>query len=268
MEVSADIRKAFTGAILHIYNQREADTIYRWCLAELNLPATVAILKPAERKTMEKWLAELKTGKPVQYVLGNTVFYGRKFLVTPDVLIPRPETEELCHYVIKSVPANSCIMDVGTGSGCIAITLSKELPKSKVMASDVSAGALKIARSNAKLNKATVEFMFHDALNTPVPGEVTIIVSNPPYIPVSEKADMPSNVVHFEPHQALFVENTDPLLFYRQLVLLNPFVDEFFFEIHESKKPSLEEFLSGVGINNFTFHKDLQEKDRILHIKR
>lgn len=268
MEVSKNIRQQFNDELNALYSEREIENMYRWCVTELGLSVYATHFPSKYLDTMEKWLNELKTGKPIQYVLGNTVFYGRKFNLTPEVLIPRPETEELCNHVIKSAAAGSVIMDIGTGSGCIAITLALELLKCKVMASDVSSGALKTARTNAALHKASVVFVFSDALNTPVSGNVDIIVSNPPYIPINEKALMHKNVLDFEPHQALFVSNTDALVFYRQLLVLNPFVREFWFEIHESKKNELEEMLKKEGITTYTFHNDLQDKCRILHVKR
>jgi release factor glutamine methyltransferase len=159
-------------------------------------------------------------------------------------------------------------MDVGTGSGCMGITLALELPRCKIMASDVSSAALKQARANARQLQAPVEFVFSDALNTPLPGNVDVVVSNPPYIPTEEKKTMNANVIEHEPHMALFVPDDDSLIFYKQILLLNPFVSEFWFEIHELKKEILAQFMHQEGLNQYEFYRDMQDKYRILHIKR
>lgn len=171
---------------------------------------------------LNKIFGRLMEGEPVQYVLGRAEFCGRWFSVRPGVLIPRPETEELCAWITANSKASGSpkVLDIGTGSGCIAITLQLDMPESKVTAWDISADALDVARENAKQLGANVNFVKLDALNAKPEGEWDVIVSNPPYICEKEKKDMAVNVLENEPHTALFVPDADPLLFYRAITRL------------------------------------------------
>lgn len=171
---------------------------------------------------LNKIFGRLMEGEPVQYVLGRAEFCGRWFDVRPGVLIPRPETEELCAWITADSKASASpkVLDIGTGSGCIAITLQLDMPESKVTAWDISADALDVARENAQQLGANVNFVKLDALNAKPEGEWDVIVSNPPYICEKEKKDMAVNVLEHEPHTALFVPDADPLLFYRAITRL------------------------------------------------
>lgn len=171
---------------------------------------------------LNKIFGRLMEGEPVQYVLGRAEFCGRWFDVRPGVLIPRPETEELCAWITADSKASGSpkVLDIGTGSGCIAITLQLDMPESKVTAWDISADALDVARENAQQLGANVNFVKLDALNAKPEGEWDVIVSNPPYICEKEKKDMAVNVLEHEPHTALFVPDADPLLFYRAITRL------------------------------------------------
>lgn len=171
---------------------------------------------------LNKIFGRLMEGEPVQYVLGRAEFCGRWFSVRPGVLIPRPETEELCAWITADSKASASpkVLDIGTGSGCIAITLQLDMPESKVTAWDISADALDVARENAQRLGANVNFVKQDALNAKPEGEWDVIVSNPPYICEKEKKDMAVNVLEHEPHTALFVPDADPLLFYRAITRL------------------------------------------------
>lgn len=171
---------------------------------------------------LNKIFGRLMEGEPVQYVLGRAEFCGRWFNVRPGVLIPRPETEELCAWITADSKASASpkVLDIGTGSGCIAITLQLDMPESKVTAWDISADALDVARENAQQLGANVNFVKLDALNAKPEGEWDVIVSNPPYICEKEKKDMAVNVLEHEPHTALFVPDADPLLFYRAITRL------------------------------------------------
>lgn len=171
---------------------------------------------------LNKIFGRLMEGEPVQYVLGRAEFSGRWFNVRPGVLIPRPETEELCAWITADSKASASpkVLDIGTGSGCIAITLQLDMPESKVTAWDISADALDVARENAKQLGANVSFVRQDALNAKPEGKWDVIVSNPPYICEKEKKDMAVNVLEHEPHTALFVPDADPLLFYRAITRL------------------------------------------------
>ncbi len=183
-----------------------------------------AVEEMTAEKTAElrKIFSRLTEGEPVQYVLGRAEFSGRWFNVRPGVLIPRPETEELCAWITADSKASGSqkVLDIGTGSGCIAITLQLDMPESKVTAWDISADALDVARENAKQLGANVSFVKQDALNAKPEGEWDVIVSNPPYICEKEKKDMAVNVLEHEPHTALFVPDADPLLFYRAITRL------------------------------------------------
>lgn len=171
---------------------------------------------------LNKIFGRLMEGEPVQYVLGRAEFCGRWFSVRPGVLIPRPETEELCAWITADSKASASpkVLDIGTGSGCIAITLQLDMPESNVTAWDISADALDVARENAQRFGANVNFVKQDALNAKPEGEWDVIVSNPPYICEKEKKDMAVNVLEHEPHTALFVPDADPLLFYRAITRL------------------------------------------------
>lgn len=183
-----------------------------------------AVEEMTAEKTAElnKIFNRLTEGEPVQYVLGRAEFSGRWFNVRPGVLIPRPETEELCAWITADSKASGSpkVLDIGTGSGCIAITLQLDMPESKVTAWDISADALDVARENAQQLGANVNFVKLDALNAKPEGEWDVIVSNPPYICEKEKKDMAVNVLEHEPHTALFVPDADPLLFYRAITRL------------------------------------------------
>lgn len=183
-----------------------------------------AVEEMTAEKTAElnKIFGRLMEGEPVQYVLGRAEFCGRWFNVRPGVLIPRPETEELCAWITADSKASGSpkVLDIGTGSGCIAITLQLDMPESKVTAWDISADALDVARENAQQLGANVNFVKQDALNAKPEGEWDVIVSNPPYICEKEKKDMAVNVLEHEPQTALFVPDADPLLFYRAITRL------------------------------------------------
>ena len=183
-----------------------------------------AVEEMTAEKTAElnKIFGRLTEGEPVQYVLGRAEFSGRWFNVRPGVLIPRPETEELCAWITADSKASGSpkVLDIGTGSGCIAITLQLDMPESKVTAWDISADALDVARENAQQLGANVNFVKLDALNAKPEGEWDVIVSNPPYICEKEKKDMAVNVLEHEPHTALFVPDADPQLFYRAITRL------------------------------------------------
>lgn len=211
----------------------------------------------------------LKTGKPIQYALGFAEFYGLSFQVTPSVLIPRPETEELVDWILNTVKGEANLLDIGTGTGCIAITLQKELPAAKVTALDVSEAALEVAQKNAVLNQVKVNFMLQDILVYDGAGlKYDVIVSNPPYVKEDEKPQMHFNVLENEPHLALFVSNEDPLVFYRAIAdfafrNLNK-GGYLFFEINEYLGPQMLELLSGKLFTDMELRKDMQGKDRMI----
>lgn len=221
-----------------VYPATEAQAVVRMLLEELAglsladlYAGGIDRLDDAQRQQIERAMARLEEGEPIQYVLGRACFCGRSFAVAPGVLIPRPETEELCRLIIDTHPSESLnILDIGTGSGCIAITLALEMPDAEVEAVDISPEALAIAEANAARLGAKVSFHQYDILSedspplgrgrgwvAPSTAKYDIIVSNPPYICERERADMERNVLDYEPHTALFVPDDDPLLFYRAI---------------------------------------------------
>ncbi|WP_321425476.1 peptide chain release factor N(5)-glutamine methyltransferase [uncultured Bacteroides sp.] len=227
-------------------------------------------LSANQLRELDEILARLQKYEPIQYIVGCETFFGLSFYVTPAVLIPRPETEELVSLIIKEnadYPAR--ILDIGTGSGCIAISLSKNLPQSKVSSWDVSEEALLVARKNNEALGASVSFNQVDILEYQPNGEAfDVIVSNPPYVTVSEKVDMEENVLHWEPSLALFVPDNDPLLFYRKIAeiglrLLTP-NGKIYFEINQAFGKETADLLLGLGYRNAEIVKDIFGKDRIV----
>jgi len=247
---------------------------------------------------------KLQSGMPVQYALGETEFFGLRFGVDPSVLIPRPETEELVSWVLEEVkgekgkggkvegerkkeergawnggsdvdncpPAtDKTILDIGTGSGCIPIAIKKNWPEAEVFALDISAEALQTAQRNALLNQVEVDFFQQDMLNFhPIKGarQYSVIVSNPPYVTPSEKKLMQANVLDFEPHQALFVAETDPLLFYRAIAHFASFMLKknglLFLEINENFGQETVKLLQEKGFSPIELKKDFRGKDRMV----
>lgn len=259
---------------LEIYDFLEAQNLVSW-LFEHHLG-----LKPMERinlideQDLPKQLfidfEKLKTGEPIQYILGKGPFYGREFFVTQDTLIPRNETEELVHLIIKENPKpNLKIIDIGTGTGCIPISLFLEMNQAKVFGIDVSEKALEVAKKNGETQNAQVNWILCDILQKPIPeNELDILVSNPPYIPEQGKALMHKNVLDFEPGLALFVPDTDPLLFYREIaqkgIVALKKGGKIYFEIHEEYGKGVVELLESLGYSQVQYLQDLNGKDRIV----
>ena len=211
------------------------------------------VLSSKKEQELEDILQRLSRFEPLQYIEGRTLFLGREFWVAPGVLIPRPETEELVELMLKEIPADARILDVGTGSGCIAISLAKELPDALVTAWDVSPEALSVARANARKLQADVRFVECDVLACQVDevGLYDVIVSNPPYVTEAEKADMEPNVLQWEPSLALFVPDDDPLRFYRRIAVLGRDMladgGRLYFEINRAYGREMVEMLRTKG---------------------
>ena len=214
---------------------------------------------------------ELKTGKPIQYILGETSFYNCTIKLNSSTLIPRPETEELVDLIIKENKGfRGKILDVGTGSGCIAISLSINLPGSSVTGIDISESAIALAKENAVLNKASSVFSIADIFNIDNRqfSYTDIIVSNPPYVRVSEKERMDRNVLDFEPHSALFVPDSDPLVYYRAILRLAGTIlrqqGKVYFEINEAMGSLIFEMLKTCGYSRIELIKDINGKERMI----
>ncbi len=208
---------------------------------------------------------DLKTNKPIQYILGETEFYGIKLKVNEHTLIPRPETVELVDWVLKQ--EFSSALDIGTGSGCIPIALAKHTNAS-IMAIDVSENALEVAKENAILNTVKVKFILQDILHSESLPKVDLIVSNPPYVLDNEQVKMQKNVIDFEPDLALFVANNNPLIFYKKIAQLAfESLNEngkLFFEINEQFGRETIAMLTEIGFVNIALKKDINDKDRMI----
>ncbi|MGI8892254.1 MAG: peptide chain release factor N(5)-glutamine methyltransferase [Bacteroidia bacterium] len=215
-------------------------------------------------------LEELKTRKPIQYILGETEFCGLKFLVDEHVLIPRPETEELVYWIKENISPKSKILDIGTGSGCIAVALKHFLPEAEVYALDNSEKALETARGNSFINNCEIHFYKKDILKDELNDlpDFDVIVSNPPYVTIAEKNQMHQNVLSFEPHSALFVPDDNPLLFYKRIAEIAKMKlisgGSLFFEINEQYGEKVNKLLLELGFNAVEVKKDLQGKERMV----
>ena len=214
---------------------------------------------------IKRIINELKENKPIQYILGETEFYGLKFKVNKHTLIPRPETEELVDWILKE-DFNS-VLDIGTGSGCIAISLAKH-STAQIAAIDNCEKALEVAKENAKLNRVNIKFCTQDILQSTSLLNLDLIVSNPPYILESEKQNMKANVLKYEPHLALFTPDKDPLLFYKKIGGLAAKSlncgGKLFFEINEQYGAEILKILSKIGFVDIAFKKDINDKERMI----
>jgi release factor glutamine methyltransferase len=280
-------RTQFIQTLTPFYDKEEAESFFYLILEEnQNLKRIDLALQPdlefsdAEIKVWNSILEELKKEIPVQYILGTTHFYGLEFEVNANVLIPRPETEELVEWIIENQKLgagseNLKILDIGTGSGCIAVSLAKNLLNSQVSAIDISEKALATAKKNAIKNDANVTFFQKNILETnslsAVEGleqQFDIIVSNPPYVRNLEKYEIKKNVLDNEPHLALFVEDNDALIFYKKIAILakknlKP-KGQLYFEINQYLGKETQELVQNLGFKNVELRQDIYGNDRML----
>lgn len=275
--------------LVPLYGEQETQAILRMILeirfglshADI-LCGKVTHLSADDTEELEKIIQRLEKNEPVQYVLGQADFCGRTFYVNPNVLIPRPETEELCLWITETVREQSSqptILDIGTGSGCIAVTLALELPGSKVEAWDISRQAIEVARQNAKQLGAPVTFVENDiqkVADSPInwksltegKSKWDIIVSNPPYITTEERKNMEANVLAWEPHEALFVPNNNPLFFYELIVryAIRNMNDGgmVFFEINPLFEEQVVQTLTAHAFTDIIVREDIYGKRRFV----
>ncbi len=278
----ASIEKVFIQDLKALYGLEEAGSI-TWLVigfvCRINrsqyLSGKDEALSEQQLSTLYDILAALKKGVPVQYALGETEFYGSVFKVNPSVLIPRPETEELVDWVLKDIKMRKegsevlKILDIGTGSGCIPVTLSKYIPEAKVSALDVSFEALALAKENAVLNSTDIIFIQDDILNPDITAhKYSIITSNPPYVTLAEKGQMHANVLEHEPHLALFVPDDDPLVFYKAIAdFASSHLETgglLYLEINENFGQETLSLLGSRGFKNITLRQDLRDRDRMI----
>ncbi len=281
-----DIVRFFHEELNNVYEKEELEAMMAYCFEAFLKMTRSEISLQSEKTVSESELLKfnfavknLKQHKPLQYILGEATFYRLKLKVNEHVLIPRPETEELVDLIIKenqrarSKNQDFSIIDIGTGSGCISIALKKNIPLASIFAMDISKEALKVAKQNAKENGVEVEFILDSILHltsdiSHPTSQFDIIVSNPPYICKSEMKTMGKNVLDYEPHLALFVENEDPLLFYKAIC---DFAKKhlkkdgkIYFEINQSLSSETKNLLENKGFKNVELIKDLSNNYRIL----
>lgn len=258
------------------YDEYEAKSIIRLLLQEIFGMTLTDIcsgalnsLSDSDHSLLERLVLRLEKGEPIQYVIGHTDFCHMTFNVRKGCLIPRPETEELCYWIAEENDSAQKILDIGTGSGCIAISMNKLIPTAKVTAWDISNDALEIAQENAKHHNADITFVQQDALNTP--NDICkwdIIVSNPPYICRKESIDMEKNVLDYEPDNALFVPDNNPLLFYESIIsyaqkALKP-NGTLYFEINPIYANDIKKTFLDHGFDNIGIRKDFEGKKRMI----
>ena len=267
-----------TGLISDLYPYREALAISKTILSHITglnsqslLASTDDPVSIPDRDKINKICIELKQSRPIQYIIGATEFYGINLKVNENVLIPRTETEEMVDLIIKeNRQKNLRIIEIGTGSGCIAISLALNMDNPQVSGMDISEKALKTASENAHNNDCNINFFCGDITKPDIRSSKSydIIVSNPPYVRKSEKALMHRNVTDYEPEEALFVSDDDPLLFYRHII--NYSTDalttggRLYFEVNEAFGFEVKEFLDRAGYSSIRIVRDINEKDRIV----
>lgn len=288
----AELAVLYQERLASLYDEDEIHSLFLIALEEvLAYSKTDYILKKQDLIPdmalikLNSILIELTTGKPIQYVIGHTNFYGLDFKVNPSVLIPRPETEELVEWILSvcgsqssvdsSNPQNLNILDIGTGSGCIAIALKKHLPKAYVTAVDISSEALATAKENAIVNEVGVTFIEDNILNSELEFphiKLDVIVSNPPYIKEDEKLEMHENVLANEPHTALFVSNDRPLIFYEAIAdfAVKHLSDNghLFFEINANLGKETIQMLAVKGFVDIRLRLDMQGKERMVSAQK
>ena len=278
----AQFKSHFLKTLDTLYDKEEILSFYHMLTAyylkksRLDLALEVNLELDNEQLALfNKVLEALKKEKPIQYILGETTFCDLTFKVTENTLIPRPETEELVAWIVESVSETKPIkiLDIGTGSGCIAIALAKQLPNATLSAIDFSVKALEVAKQNAKLNHVTVNFIQKDILETDELLDIyDIIVSNPPYVKMNEKPEIANNVLQYEPDLALFVADDAPLIFYGKIATLAKryLVEDglLFFEINQYLGRETAELVKRKEFQNVVLRKDIFDNDRMIRAKK
>ena len=270
------IAKHIHGTLTDSYSAGEVSALTRIIATELLGVSQMTFylkddipLTAGQQTLLDNAIERLKKQEPIQYILGYSDFCGLKFKVTPATLIPRPETSELVEWIASEATGKERILDIGTGSGCIAVSLAHKMPQSKVTAWDISPDALAVATENSQANGCDVVFEEVDILAYEPTGELfDIIVSNPPYIKENEKPAMHSNVLDWEPHTALFVPDSDPLLFYRAIaekgLTLLKTGGRLYFEINRAHGKETMDMLAAFGYTSIELRKDFAENDRMV----
>jgi release factor glutamine methyltransferase len=279
--IVAEIRQQLAG----LYPVTETESFIRILLRHFlkMSPAQIHLSLDNEppaaiRQQIRIAINELKKYRPIQYILGETEFYRLSFVATPDVLIPRPETEELVDWIVREYDRNAklSIVDVGTGSGCIAVTLAAHFPNANVWAVDISEAALAVAQQNAMNNNVAVKFFREDVLKDTLmgfePGSLDVVASNPPYVTPSEKRQMQPNVLEYEPHTALFTPGEDPLIFFKRIATFGVGClkkgGKIFFETNEAFPAEVANILKQYGYSDIVSRKDINGKWRMVSAQK
>ncbi len=278
----SQIKKIFHQQLKENYIENEIDSLFFIALEYVTSISKIEYILQKKEEISEEKLIELKfileeltKNKPIQYITKNAYFYGLNFYVNEKVLIPRQETNELVDWVLMSVTHSKPIkiLDIGTGSGCIAITLKKNLPLSEVFAIDISNEAIQVAQKNANDNEVEINFLQKNILEiNDLKSNFDIIISNPPYVRELEKLEMAPNVLDNEPHLALFVPDNNPLLFYEKIteIALKNLTEDgmLFFEINQYLSAETKKMIENKGFKNVILRKDLQENYRMILAKK
>jgi len=279
--------------LFHMYDEREAgnitdlvmEHITGWKKIDRVVNKTIP-LSAQQEQMLKDFTKALLANKPLQYVLEEAWFYGMKLYVDENVLIPRPETEELVDWLIKEVQSSGFIvpgsqsgtknlLDIGTGSGCIPLAIKKSFPALKVHSCDISEGALNVAKKNAAAQQLNIHFHHLDILSETARNQLPVfdsIISNPPYIPQKDKTTMAANVLQYEPHTALFVDDNDPLLFYKAIAgfAASHLTKKgmVYLEIHEGMADGVIDVFKQKGFTRIELKKDLQGRDRMIRVEK
>lgn len=277
MATRREIFRALTEAGAELYGEAEARQIAEMVLESRGVSRNMLLVDPNEElqfPDLDSVINDIRAWRPVQYIIGTAEFAGMDFEVSDAVLIPRPETEELVDWIASEVGDSASILDVGTGSGCIAIALSRAVSGSSVLALDISADALAVARRNGAKYAPDVRFVEGDALSdfsALFAEKFDVVVSNPPYIPDSDSRLMRRNVTDYEPHTALFVPDNDPLLFYRSIarsaLKMLKAEGKLYFEIYESLADEMQRMLRAEGYEEIVVREDFRGKPRMICAK-
>ncbi len=282
-----DIKKYCFNELKFFYNDTEINSFFTIIMQSFFNISKIDILKNRfyvfsnnDLKRIDRILDDLKNLKPVEYITGETFFYDLKFFVDENVLIPRPETEELVDLVLSAekTKKNLKVIDIGTGSGCIAVSLAKN-SNFEVFASDFSENAIKIAKKNARYNKVKINFIKHDILKSAKNifsnnenNFFDIIISNPPYVTKSEKKFMKKNVLNYEPESAIFVDDNEPFIFYEEIAVFGQkFLNstgKIYLEINENNSNKLLDVFKSYGFTDLKVKDDINDKNRFLIIKK
>ncbi len=272
----SELKNWFFEEIKNHYTERESNNILKVLLTQIDdlkrnwsvLSLHQEFLITSKQKLIESYLPRLQQSEPLAYIIGDVDFFETNLKVDSSVLIPRPETEELVNWILEdySDKERVCLLDIGTGSGCIPISIAAKRSNWTIKASDISLGAIKLAKGNALKNKVNVDFVSHDILKEELEGSFDIIVSNPPYISLSEQNKMTVSTIQFEPHEALFTPDDDPLLFYKRIgvVSKNALTKSgvLYFELNEFYAKPIKYELEKLGYL-VELREDLQGKIRM-----